>query len=311
MERTFDRNNIFLLELDEDDLMSFLVKMDIDDNGQPLFPLELLTEEVIDVIPEYVFAEYKNTEITQNNATQLLREAAKSIYKIKQFELMRKVYMENDLEAEKKLNELPYKNRGEFGELLLHFLLRDFKNTIPLVSKVYFKDAAGIPAHGFDAVHISPIEEILWLGESKLYSDGKQGILALVADLNKHLKTDYINDQFAIIKKNLQNDSIPGRDIWIKKLSAAGTLADKLKFINIPMLCVYENDVYEKFIDTALSDAGEYHKTNARELKMFFDSKNTNPLQNHCNVILFLLPIKCKKELVMRLHERLWHMQSM
>ena len=33
-----------------------------------------------------------------------------------------------------------YKKRGEFGELILHLILRDFFETVPLLSKIYFKD---------------------------------------------------------------------------------------------------------------------------------------------------------------------------
>lgn len=305
-ERVFDKYGLFLLEIDEDDLMSFLIKMDIDDKGKALFPLEILTDEIMNVIPEYVFAEYQNTEISKNNAVELLRKAAKSIYRIPEFELMRKVCLEQDENAKNELGNLPYKNRGEFGELLLHFILRDFKGTIPLVSKVYFKDSAGIPAHGFDAVHISPNEKILWLGESKLYKDGKQGVTELVNDLQKHLQTDYLNEQFEIIKKNLYNNTIPERDKWIKTLDETGILKDKLKFINIPMLCTYTHDIYTKFEDTESSAAVDYHKLNARELKNYFDTNNKNDLTNQCNIILILLPIKDKKELVTRLHEKLW-----
>lgn len=310
-ERIFDKYGLFLLEIDEDDLMSFLIKMDIDDNGKPLFPLEPLTNEIMNVIPEYVFAEYQNTDISKNNSVEMLRKAARAIYKIPEFELMRKVYLEKDENARKKLDNMPYKNRGEFGELLLHFILRDFKGTIPLVSKVYFKDAAGVPAHGFDAVHVSPKEKILWLGESKLYDEGKAGIIELVGDLKKHLKTDYLNEQFEIIKKNLDNNTIPGRNQWIKTLDEAVLLKEKLEFINIPMLCTYTHDIYTKFKDTKSINAVNYHKINARELKSYFDSHNKNKLTNQCNIILILLPIKNKNELVTRLHERLWCMQNM
>ena len=311
MSKIFDTNNIILLKVDEADLTSFLLKMDVDDDGQPLFPLEQLTEEIIEVIPEYVFAEYENPNIPQTQAIRKLREAANSIYKIRQFDLMRRVYMDNDSEAEEELRKLPYRNRGEFGELLLHFLLRAFKNTIPLVSKAYFKDSSGVPAHGFDAVHISTEDEILWLGESKLYTNAKQGVDALIEDLNNHLQTDYLNDQFVVIKKNLSNNSIPQRAHWLETLSSAGTLKDKLKMVNIPMLCIYENDIYSKFADTEMLEAENYYEMNVRELKAYFDSKNTNPLKNRCNIILMLLPIKNKYDLVKRLHERLWHMQSM
>lgn len=57
-----------------------------------------------------------------------------------------RIYCSTDVEERKRakieLEKMPFKNRGEFGEIILHFLLRDFKNTIPLVSKVYFKDSS-------------------------------------------------------------------------------------------------------------------------------------------------------------------------
>lgn len=311
MSKIFDTNDVVVLKVDEDDLMSFLLKMDIDDMGQPLYPLELFTEELISVIPEYVFAEYETSNIFQVQVVQKLREAAKSIYKIKEYDLMRKACLENDDNAKAELDNFPFRKKGEFGELLLHFLLRDFKGTIPLISKVYFKDSSGIPAHGFDAVHISPTEEILWLGESKLYTDAKQGLKAIITDLDKHLTTDYLNDQFVLIKKNLNNNSIPQREEWIKKLSSCAQLKEKLKMINIPLLCTYENDIYSKFKADTTFDFDNYHELNIRDLKQYFDSQNTHPLKNQCNIILMLFPVESKLELVKRLHERLWHMQNM
>lgn len=280
MSKIFDINDIVVLKVDKSDLVSYLLKLDIDDLGQPLYPLELFTEELISVIPEYVFAEYENPNIPQTQVVQKLREAAKSIYKIKEFDLMRKAYLEDDEEAKNELDKLPYRKRGEFGELLLHFLLRDFRGTIPLVSKVYFKDSSGIPAHGFDSVHISPTEEILWLGESKLYTDAKQGLKELINDLDKHLKTDYLNDQFLLIKKNLKNNSIPQREEWIKKLSTCRQLKEKLKIINIPLLCVYENDVYSKIKEDPTFDFENYHELNVCDLKQYFDKNNNHPLKN-------------------------------
>jgi hypothetical protein len=224
---------------------------------------------------------------------------------------MRRYYLFGDLQAKQELDKSSYKNRGEFGELILHLLLRDFKGTIPLVSKVYFKDSSGVPAHGFDTVHISPNEKVLWLGESKFYSDGKQGIRELLKDLENHFKKEFLDEQFIIIKKNLECNEIPQRQQWICELSNCNKLSDKLNMINIPMLCTYENDIYEKFDDLNEQDAVDYHELNVRELKKYFDDKNAHPLKSRLNVILFLLPVKNKKELITLLHEKLWHMQSM
>lgn len=285
--------------------------MDITDEGLPYYPLNELANSIINTIPEYVFANYENPEIPQTDVVEKLREAARCIYKIKDFDIMRRWYVDHDQDAKKAIEQMPVNRRGEFGELLLHLLLREFKKTIPLVSKVYFKDSAGVPAHGFDAVHISPNERILWLGESKFYADGKNGVNELIKDLTGHFNRSFLDDQFVIIKKNLENNSIPQRDEWIKILGECTKLRDKINMINIPLLCTYSNDLYRKFSDLSTDSAVSYYEANIRELKKHFDANNTHPLQDQLNCILLLFPVRDKNELVMKLHEKLWHMQSM
>lgn len=46
----------------------------------------------INTIPEFIFAEYANPKIPQTDAVEKLREAARSIYKINDYELMRRWY---------------------------------------------------------------------------------------------------------------------------------------------------------------------------------------------------------------------------
>lgn len=307
--RIFDKKNIILLNVNENDLNSFLVDMDIGDDGEPYYPIDELASCIINTIPEYVFAQYENPEIPQTDIVEKLREAAHSIYKIRDFDVMRRWYLEQDETAKTEIENMSENKRGEFGELLLHLILRDFKGTIPLISKVYFKDSAGVPAHGFDAVHISPNEKILWLGESKLYDDGKRGVQNLLKDLIEHFNRDFLNEQFAIIKKNLENNSIPQRDEWIKILNNCSKLQEKISMINIPMLCTYSHDIYEVFSDLMKEEAITYHETNIRELKQYFDEKNKHPLKKYLNVILLLFPVKNKRDLVIKLHEKLWHMQ--
>lgn len=310
MTRFFDKRNIILAKIQESDLNSFLINMDIDDNGNPIYPLDEFTRAVLNTVPEYVFAQYEGPGIPQTDVVDKLREAARSIYKIKDFELMRQWVIEGNRSAYEELKTSPSARRGEFGELILHLLLRDFKSTIPLVSKVYFKDAAGVPVHGFDAVHITPDDETLWLGESKVYTDSKAGIRSLLNDLTEHFKTDYLNEQFLIIKKNLQNNSIPQRDEWLKKLSNCNRLKDRVKMINVPLLCVYPHDIYKLYSSMNCSGAVQYHELNIRELKDYFDSNYCHPLKQYINYILLLFPINDKKELITKLHERLWHMQN-
>lgn len=310
-DRIFDKKNIIISRITDDDLNSFLIDIDIGDDGQAYYPLDELASCIINTISEYVFAQYENPEIPQTDAVEKLREAAHSIYKIKDFDIMRKWYLEHDEDAKSKIEKMSANRRGEFGELLLHLLLREFKGTIPLVSKVYFKDTTGVPAHGFDAVHISPDQKIMWLGESKFYVDGKAGIKDLVEDLSNHFNRNFLDEQFLIIKKNLENNSIPQRDEWIRTLNNCSKLREKINMINIPMLCTYSNDIYKCFSDLTETAAVTYHESNVQELKSYFDKINHHPLKAQLNVILMLFPVRNKKELVTKLHEKLWHMQCM
>lgn len=291
VNRIFDKKNVILLKVNEDDLNTFLVDMDIDDEGNPKYCLDDFTKAICNTIPEYVFAQYEDPNIPQNDIVEKLREAAHCIYKIKDFQLMKQWCVDKDINAYNELKRSSTAKRGEFGELLLHLILREFKHTIPLISKVYFKDSASVPAHGFDAVHVSTNEKILWLGESKLYDDSKEGIKALVKDLNEHINTDYLNDQFVIIKKNLDNNSIPGREEWIDTITNCTKLSDKLNIINIPMLCTYTHDIYKKFSDMNDPNAIAYHELNVRELKEYFDKQNKMPLKDRVNIILMLFPV--------------------
>jgi len=305
------KKKVILTIIDEADLKSYLVDSDLDDKGDIRFRFEELADSIMRVIPEYVFADYGGTEINKENAVDKLKEAAQSIYKIKEFKLKKRTLVDGDKKAEKELENVNNNNRGEFGEILLHLLLRDFHGTIPLVSKVYFKDSAGVPAHGFDAVHISPKDKILWLGESKLYTDGKGGIRELIKDINEHFLRDYLNEQFLLIKKNLSNNEIEQRDEWINILTNTQKLKDQLKMINIPLLCVYQHDIYELYDDLSNVDAVSYHETNVRELKEYFDEKSNHGNKTNLNIILLLFPIQDKKKFVKMLHEKLWYMQSM
>jgi len=47
-----------------------------------------------------------------------------------------------------------YARRGEFGELFLHAIAKDFFGAQPAVSKIYYKDSRNDTVKGFDCVHI-------------------------------------------------------------------------------------------------------------------------------------------------------------
>ena len=310
--RVFDKAQLIEVTVDEDDFMSFLVKMDIGDDGKPRYPVDELAKLVIRVLPEYVFDWHES--ISLEDAMSKVSEAANRLYKTDPYKTMLDYYVYNKRDAElvEEVKKLEENNRGEFGELLLHLLLRDFKGTRSLMSKVYFSDSRGVPAHGFDAVHYIPNSKQLWLGESKLYSEGKGGLSNLVKDLREHLTCNYMHEQFVVIQKNLKSQTNPDKEEWIKKFQKNERLADMIDGLNLAMLCLYPHDVYQKQLEEELNklEGLEYHKTNVRELKEYFDNINNCPIKDKVNIVLLLFPVKDKAEFVKNLHLKLWHAQQ-
>ena len=58
MEKIFDKKNVILIRVDDSDLASFLVDSDINDTGDYEWRIKELAEAVINVVPEYVFANH-------------------------------------------------------------------------------------------------------------------------------------------------------------------------------------------------------------------------------------------------------------
>ena len=309
MARLFDTGNIIKCMVNEEDFSSFMFCTDINDAGNRIYPDNEISDVLMNALPEYVFANYEN--ITNVNAMAKIREAAKALYNTEEYEAINKYYIYKDSSFKEKAEKHQSYSRGEFGEILLHILLREFKETIPLVSKVYFKDSRGVPAHGFDAVHISPNDKILWLGESKLYTDGKEGVNALIKDLKEHFTRNYMNEQFTIIKKCVSNNSILDRDYWINRLSQNKKLTDMISHLSIPLLCVYSDESYIKWLNEKIDDIATVLELNTRNLKLYFDQRNDAPLKDFLNIVLFLMPVKDKHEFVVNVHKKLNLLQQL
>ncbi len=305
----FGSEKVITQSISEADLKTYFVGFDIDDNSKRYYRLNSLIELLPNVIPEFALGHHEGVTVDITDFVTKLREAAQSIYKIEEFQKSRQKYQDEggieDDHIEKK-----FLHRGEFGELILHLLLRDFHNTIPLLSKIFFKDAYGSTVHGFDAVHIQPETKSLWLGESKLYISGKNGIKALIKDIKDHFKRNYLNDEFTIVSKKVKlYDNIPEKDYWLSIMDRRTTLFEVLKSVTIPLLCTYSSNNFTKYDDESLAGFIYDYNKEVIELKQYFDDNNDHPLKTNLNIILLLFPVKCKNELVKKMHEKLYNLQ--
>lgn len=309
MEQPFGSSKVITERISESDFSTYFVGFDIDDTGNTGYRWKDFINILQKVIPEFAFGHHM--DITTTDATEKLSDAAKSIYKIPEFKEVKDLY-EKGIYIRDDDPKKEHLRRGEFGELILHLILRDFHNTIPLISKIYFKDSYNHTVHGFDAVHIQPDKKTLWLGESKLYVNGTNGIKSLINDIKNHIKSDYLQDEFTIVSKKvklLNEVDIPNKKYWIDLLNSKTKLSDVLGSVTIPLLCTYTSENFSIFKEESAAFFKEYERE-VRTLKRYFDEQNDHPLKTRLNIILILFPVKCKNELVKKMHKKLSRLQE-
>ncbi len=341
---TFNSENIIKERIFNADLRTYFVGFDL-----RAFRYDLLADYLLDALVDFSFGYHKG--INKKYDRRLLREAAKSIYKIsnnsgeKIFEEAKKKYVNENSEYEDDIKD-SYLKKGEFGELILHLILRDFIKTVPLISKIYLKDNDGITIHGFDAIHIGscinePSKKSLYLGESKLYKNGKDGVKALVDDIKEHFIKNFLDREFVLIGKKSNNfikiedyqdkntrdeykQFLQEKDYWFSELDKLQTGKRKMEClfnsITIPLLCTYTSKVFNDNTDEDTDKFKKEYEMEIQNLKDTFDLKSRElkekyqkpgePISTDLNVILMLFPVPSKKELVKILHTQLDNQQN-
>jgi hypothetical protein len=251
---------------------------------QKKFRLRPLVEVIRSVIPEFALGYHESRSISMTEVVDRLRHAAETVFLTDK-----------------------YQKRGEFGELILHLLLRDFHNTIPLISKIYFKDSHDVTVHGFDGVQITIDGDTkkLWLGESKLYKTGDSGIRELAKDFENHVNEDYLRKEFSLISKRLPSE-VPEIDHWRNLMSRQQKLDTIFSSIVIPMVCTYSSGIFDGCEDNSI----EYFENFEEECRSLFSKFQDEIGETDIEIILLLLPIPDKEALCEELNKRLKAMQS-
>lgn len=238
-----------------------------------------LVDHLFNYLPEFALTHSEFQELSAENIVPKLRKAAGIVYQSEKF-----------------------KSRGEFGELLLHAIIRETHNTIPAISKLYYKDGPNDTVKGFDAVHV--IEKIdsleLWLGEVKFYKEINSAITDVVKELHEHIKIRYVKNEFIAISNKIDR-SWKHAEKLKSLLDPNTSLDDVFESTCIPVLLTYNSDELNKHnIKSA-----EYLKNMEIEFlrlrEIFCNKLGVFPLTIH----LFLIPLNTKEELILKLEEKL------
>ena len=237
-------------------------------------------QHILEWLPEFALNHAELIDINSGNAVPMIRNAAKRVYESKKFE-----------------------NRGEFGELFLHAAIRETFDSVPAISKIYYKSSRNETVKGFDAVHVvanKSGELELWLGEAKFYTDIKSAVSAVVAELQVHTTANYLRDEFLLIR-----GKIDSQWPYVKQLSELlsdnKSLDEVFARACIPVLLTYDSDCLAQHTNCD----GAYEAAFEKEMREHYATFISKKLPEDVEIHLFLLPLNTKETLLKCLDERL------
>ena len=244
-----------------------------------------LVNYLFEYLPEFALTYSELGNLTSENMVAKMRQVAASIYQSEKF-----------------------KNRGEFGELLLHAIIREMYDTIPAISKIYYKDGPNETVKGFDAVHVIVTDKALelWLGEVKFYNNISKAISDVIEELNQHIKTRYVRNEFIAITNKIDT-KWPHANILKTLLHPNTSLDDVFSNTCIPVLLTYDSSVLTRYDNKCDEYIQEISEEFQRFHKKFCDKLGEFPLTIH----LFLFPLNTKAELINSLESKLKIWQSL
>lgn len=238
-----------------------------------------LSHYLMEWLPEFSLSYSERASINQTNAVAQLRRAAQVVY-----------------DTDK------YDRRGEFGELLLHALMRETIGTEPAISKIFFKDSVNNTVKGFDAVHVlatsSGLE--LWLGEVKFYKAIGLAIDHVVKELEDHFKDDYLKKEFGLIVNKLDRDWSGAKELQ-DLLHKNRSLDEVVSTIVVPVLLTYESPTSQSYTTASVAYKQALEAELVANHKKFVSKNKVTKVR----VELFLFPMASKQELLTQLHKRL------
>jgi len=240
---------------------------------------EQLAKAMLKNLPEFCLSYSECRSIDHTSAVEMVGKAANLVYKTDKF-----------------------KKRGEFGELLLHWLLRENVKSMPAVSKIYYKDGPNDTVKGFDAVHVVPTATglELWLGEVKFYSSASRAISDVVKEIVEHLDHNYLRSEFIAIINKIDNQ-------WphaskLKLLLHEDTSLDEVfESFCIPVLITYDSNAVASH-QAATSTYKAAIKDEVSKLAFKFTAKAL-PIDHKIHV--FFVPMNTKKDLISSLNTKL------
>ncbi|PSJ16028.1 Hachiman antiphage defense system protein HamA [Nitrosomonas supralitoralis] len=119
---------------------------------------------------------------------------------------------------------------GLRDEILLHIAIRQIYETIPAVSKIYYKNSVNETVEGFDAIHVVKKMMVLKSGSVRQNSTMMlTGINDICVEIVHLLETDYLRTEFHLIKNKIGPSRLEAKSL-IALLEENASLLLRVKF---------------------------------------------------------------------------------
>lgn len=236
-------------------------------------------------LPEFCLAADELNQLTPGNALRLIRKAARLVYQTDK-----------------------YKHRGEFGELFLHIALRQIYQSVPAISKMYWKDSVNGTVKGYDAVHVVSVgaKLELWIGEVKFYGDATRAIREVAQEILDHTRIAYMQNEVALIANKLDKNS-PNYPRLSKLLHPNTSIDEVFDAACVPVLITYDSAALKAHTKTTTQYLDAL-KAEATAIQQKLSAKLA-PMKLPVRVHLFLIPLNSKASLVKLLDGELKRLQ--
>ena len=246
---------------------------------------EAFVDYIMEWLPEFSLNSKERDGLKHSNAVSRLRKAAELVYKTDKF-----------------------KNRGEFGEIFLHAAIRSVFDSVPAISKIYYKSSHSETVKGFDCVQVVGLIDNLelWIGEVKFYKSINDAIKEVIQELKRHLEIDFLRDEFVLIGNKLDSSDEYTKAIQ-SFISQRRSMDDIFKRICVPVLLTYESDAVKKHNDVCAEYVSSFEKE-IIEHHADFCKRAEDILKVRFH--LFLLPMEDKDMLITILDKKLKALQA-
>ncbi|WP_203296760.1 HamA C-terminal domain-containing protein [Luteirhabdus pelagi] len=187
-------------------------------------------------------------------------------------------------------------NKGDYGELLLYLILKVFFKSDKLVTKVKLK-TGNQEVYGYDCAHFSieDNEPILWLGESKFYSNFSGGLSNAFESLEAHCCEKFTVEEFSFLEPHIElNKDFPYREIIRDRLKGIQSF-DEVK-IKVPVFITYDCNKIKNHKNSSTPDFIKDFEEEFMSKWKSIEAKELD-LKSNFELIFIILPLESVEEL--------------